>query len=209
MQLADELVSRVRVGHDSTAYVARLINRFDESGCSDKQVLLDLVVISIFGGVDTTKSQLGNAMALFAKHPDQWQALRTDRSLIPAAIDESLRHKPTTTWVTREVLTEFEFDGVSFEAGQTVHILVHSTALDPQVTSTSDFDITASRKPHLGFGGGAHHCLGHIMARTDMGCALDVLADRFRTFELVGDADWLPDSGNTGPLSLPLKFTGC
>ena len=74
-------------------------------------------------------------------------------------------------------------------------------------TRAPGFDITAERKPHFGFGGGAHHCLGHFVARSDMSEALPLLARRLRDPRPGGDATWLPDSGNTGPMSLPIDFT--
>jgi cytochrome P450 len=71
------------------------------------------------------------------------------------------------------------------------------------------FDITATgRPPHFGFGGGIHYCLGHYVARADMATALTVLAGRCEDPRPAGEAAWLPDSGNTGPVRLPIAFTG-
>src|SRR5207247_9325395 len=69
------------------------------------------------------------------------------------------------------------------------------------------FDVTAGgRPPHFGFGGGIHYCLGHYVARTDMCEALTVLARRLREPRPAAQAAWLPDSGNTGPVRLPIAF---
>ena len=54
-------------------------------------------------------------------------------------------------------------------------------------------------------GGGAHHCIGEHVARTDMGCALGALARTVAAFEYDGEAEWLPDSGNTSPVRLPVR----
>jgi cytochrome P450 len=76
------------------------------------------------------------------------------------------------------------------------------------VNEVQFFDITATgRPPHFGFGGGIHYCLGHHVARADMGAALTVLAARLRDPRPAGEASWLPDSGNTGPVRLPIAFT--
>ena len=207
MQLSRELVARAR-RHDGDAnYVSRLVERFDDSSCRNEQVLVDLILITIFGGVDTTRSQLGNAMALFARHPEQWRLLRRRPDLVRDAVEEAVRARPTTTWVTREALVDFSYRGVRIRSGQTLHLLVHATACDPEICGDSRFDITAQRKVHFGFGGGAHHCLGHLVARTDMSCALSVLARELDELSPAGDATWLPDSGNTGPVSLPIRFT--
>lgn len=125
-----------------------------------------------------------------------------------------MRVRPTTTWVTREALADFTFDGLDIEAGTTIHLFCASAGTDggsagsPQAGG-GDFDITATgRPPHFGFGGGIHYCLGHYVARADMATALTVLAGRLEDPRPAGEATWLPDSGNTGPVRLPIAFIG-
>ena len=84
-----------------------------------------------------------------------------------------------------------EFEGQQIKQGQTLHMLVHSSARDPEICDDPNFDITARRKIHFGFGGGAHHCLGHLVARNDMASALSALAKNILSFEVL-DAEWLP-----------------
>ncbi len=204
MDLARSLLSRARRGEDGSGIVARMLA--SEENASD-EALVDLAVISIFGGVDTTRAQLGFALALFASHPDQWRSLRNDPDLIPQAVEEVIRAWPTTTWSTREALEDFEFGGVTIASGTTLHVLVHATATDPLALPGWEFDIRQPRKIHFGFGGGAHHCLGALVARTDMAAALRVLSARFERVEFSGNPMMQPDSGNTSPDTLPLRFT--
>ena len=164
-------------------------------------------MLLIFGGFDTTRNQLGLAMQAFLDHPAQWRLLGERPELGPAAVEEVMRISPTTTWVTREAVTGFTFDGVDIPAGATIHLFCESAGTDPRAGGT-DFDITADgRPPHFGFGGGIHYCLGHLVARADMAAALTVLARRLRGLRAAGAAAWLPDSGNTGPVRLPIAFT--
>jgi cytochrome P450 len=89
-----------------------------------------------------------------------------------------------------------------------VHLFSESAGTDPRTVENPQFDITATgRPPHFGFGGGAHHCLGHFVARSDMSVALPILARRMPDLRLGGEADWMPLSGNTGANSLPLAFS--
>jgi cytochrome P450 len=175
--------------------------------------LRDALVLLIFGGFDTTRNQLGLAMQVFMDHPDQWRLLGERPDLGPAAVEEVMRVRPTTTWVTREALTDFTFDGIEIKAGTTIHLFCASAGTDPTQPGTGqagggDFDITATgRPPHFGFGGGIHYCLGHYVARADMATALTVLAGRLGDPRPAGEAAWLPDSGNTGPVRLPIAFT--
>jgi cytochrome P450 len=191
--------------------------------------LRDSLVLLIFGGFDTTRNQLGLAMQSFLDHPGQWRLLAERPELGPAAVEEVMRVRPTTTWVTREATADFTFDGLAIKAGTTIHLFCESAGTDPGDASeagtgpgdagaagsgaagssaaAAGFDITAGeRRPHFGFGGGIHYCLGHYVARTDMCEALTVLARRLREPRPAGQAAWLPDSGNTGPVRLPIAF---
>src|SRR4029077_5788892 len=175
--------------------------------------LRDALVLLIFGGFDTTRNQLGLAMQVFLESPGQWRLLGEHPELGAAAVEEVMRVRPTTTWVTREALADFTFDGLDIEAGTTIHLFCESAGTDPAQAGTGqagggDFDITATgRPPHFGFGGGIHYALGPHGARADMATALTVLAGRLRAPRPAGEAAWLPDSGNTGPVRLPIAFT--
>ncbi|MEL7258000.1 MAG: cytochrome P450 [Pseudomonadota bacterium] len=204
--LADELVAKVRTGKDTQSYVARMVAEFDRNGDCSHEELLNTIVISIFGGVDTTRALLGLGLSLFIDNPEQWETLRKNASLVPAAVEEFIRARPTTTWATREAMEDMEVDGMSIRKGTVLHLLVHASARDPEICEKSEFDITVKRRKHFGFGGGAHHCIGHFVARTDTGCALNALRQTFRTVDYDGTPEWLPDSGNTGALSLPIKY---
>src|SRR5215469_6101790 len=169
--------------------------------------LRDTLVLLIFGGFDTTRNQLGLAMQAFIDHPRQWRLLGENPRLGPAAVEEVMRISPTTTWVTREAVTDFTFDGLEIEAGTTIHLFCESAGTDPRAFGDAAFDITATaRPPHFGFGGGVHYCLGHLVARTDMSVALPLLARTLREPRVRGEAIWLPNSGNTGPARLPIAF---
>ena len=169
--------------------------------------LRDTLVLLIFGGFDTTRNQLGLAMQAFIDHPRQWRLLGENPRLGPAAVEEVMRISPTTTWVTREAVTDFTFDGLEIEAGTTIHLFCESAGTDPRAFGDAAFDITATaRPPHFGFGGGVHYCLGHLVARTDMSVALPLLARTLREPRACGEAVWLPCSGNTGPARLPIAF---
>jgi cytochrome P450 len=169
--------------------------------------LRDAVVLLIFGGYDTTRHQLGLAMATFLKHPGQWDLLARDPALGGKAVEEVMRVNPTTRWVTREALETLDFHGVRIEAGTTVHLFSEAAGTDPRVFTGPAFDIAADRETHIGFGGGVHYCIGHLVARCDMSVALPLLARRLRAPRALAGAQWLPDSGNTGPVALPIAFT--
>jgi cytochrome P450 len=164
------------------------------------------IVLLIFGAIDTTQNQIGLAMATFLDHTDQWALLAEQPDLGRQAIDEVMRVAPTTTWTTREAAEDFEFQGVEIPKGTTVHLMSAAASTDPAVYDPDRFDITVERERGVGFGGGIHHCLGHFVARTDMAEALPLLAQRMPNPRLDGEPVWLPLTGNTGPVALPIAF---
>jgi cytochrome P450 len=203
---ADALVADRRCSPQGDFVTCLACAPADEEHLSDAE-LRDSLVLLIFGGFDTTRNQLGLAMQALMDHPGQWRLLGDRPELGPAAVEEVMRVSPTTTWVTREAIADFTFDRLNIPAGTTIHLFCEPAGTDPRVDG-AEFDITAvDHPPHFGFGGGIHYCLGHLVARTDMCAALTVLARRMRGPRLAGIATWLPDSGNTGPVQLPIAFT--
>jgi cytochrome P450 len=202
---ADDLIADRRA-HPREDFVTALVNAHREQDKLSADELRDGLVLLVFGGFDTTRNQLGLAMQTFLRHPDQWRLLAERPDLGGAAVEEVMRVNPTVRWVSREALTTFEHQGLTIPAGTTVHLFSESAGTDPRVFGEPSFDLTAERMPHFGFGGGAHHCLGHFVARSDMSEALPLLAARMPDLRLAGEPRWLPDSGNTGPIHLPLAF---
>jgi cytochrome P450 len=185
--------------------ISLLIEANRDKGALSDEELEDMVVLAVFGGIDTTRNQIGLAMSQFIEHPVQWRLLAESPALARAAVEEVMRTRPTVTWVTREALEDFTYKGLEFKQGTTIHLFTESAGTDPSAF-TPGFDISASRRQHYGFGGGTHHCLGHFIARADMTEALKLLARRICNPAYDGEPVWLPDSGNTGPTVLPIKF---
>jgi cytochrome P450 len=133
--------------------------------------------------------------------------LAADPTLGSNAVEEVMRVNPTVTWITREALDDVMLNGLLIPKGGIVQVLSHSAGTDPRANPDPSFDITAERAPHLGFGAGVHHCLGHFVARTDMAVALPQLARRMPHARPLGPGRWLPISGNTGALEFPIGFS--
>jgi cytochrome P450 len=173
----------------------------------DERELGVALVFLAFAGMETTRNQLGLALQTLLAHPDQWRLLGERPELGAQAVEEVMRVNPTVTWVTREALEDVEFQGLRIPRGGIVQMLSHAAGTDPRAMPDPAFDITAIRPPHTGFGSGVHHCLGHFVARTDMAVALPLLARRMPDARPDGPGEWLPVSGNTGPVRFPIRFT--
>lgn len=179
----------------------------DEKPLTRRELSVALVFLA-FAGMETTRNQLGLALQTFLAHPDQWRLLAQRPELGGVAVEEVMRVNPTVTWVTREALEDVDLNGLHVPKGGIVQVLSHAIGTDPsRMGDEPGFDITVEDRPlHAGFGGGIHHCLGHFVARTDMSVALPLLAQRMPDAAADGPGEWLPVSGNTGPVRFPIRF---
>ena len=147
-------------------------------------MMLDYVTPSL----DTTILGITSTIALFARHPEQWDLLRADRSLIPHAINESLRLETPVPQFTRVLTEDHEIDGVTLGKGSRVALLYGSANRDERKYPDPDrFDITRKPSDHLAFGRGEHICVGMHLARLEMSALLERLADRVARFEIVSE----------------------
>lgn len=198
-----------RLAHPREDLVSTLVQAHAGDGRLTRDELVVGLVFLAFAGMETTRNQIGLAVQTLLRHPDQWRLLSERPDLGEAAVEEVMRVNPTVTWVTREATEDLTFRGVHFPAGAILQVLSHAAGTDPRAMPDPDVDITAARDraPHLGFGKGVHHCLGHMVARVDMAVALPTLARAMPDAAPDGPGQWLPVSGNTGALSFPLRFT--
>ena len=189
--------------------VTTLVHAHEEDDALDARELSVALVFLAFAGMETTRNQLGLALQTFLQHPDQWALLAAEPDLGGRAVEEVMRVNPTVTWVTREAIEDVDLFGLAVPKGGIVQVLSHAVGTDPsKMGDEPDFDIRVEDRPlHSGFGGGVHHCLGHFVARTDMSVALPLLAQRMPDAEPAGPGEWLPVSGNTGPVRFPIRFT--
>src|SRR5690606_32956404 len=107
--------------------VSKLVG-FNERGdkLSDAE-LRNAIVLMLFGGMDTTRNQLGLILQTYIRNPEQWELLaQQPEELAKPALEEALRVNPTTRWVTREANEDFEFQGLHIEKGTTVHLFTMS-----------------------------------------------------------------------------------
>ena len=201
---ADDLVAKRRTspGND---FMSTLVAASEDNDRLSNEELRDMILMLVFAGIDTTRNQLGLGIATFLEHPGQWEILAERPELAPKAVEEVMRVRPTITWVTREAIEDFVYNGLTIKKGTTLHLLSEAAGTDPNVFPPG-FDIAAERERHFGFGAGPHHCLGHAIARSDMAVAFSILPTRMRNLRPNGHATYLPDSGNTGPVSLPVLF---
>lgn len=160
-------------------------------------------------GFETTFRALGNAIFALLTHPDQMDAVRRDRGLMEAAIDEALRWETSDPKLVRHCLKDTVVEGVAIPAGSFVRVSLAAANRDGAAYPDPDaFDIHRQGPAHVSFGVGAHYCIGAQLARAEMRIAIGALLDRLPGLRL--DPGWT-DPHVVGdvfraPATLPVLF---
>ncbi|MFC6636967.1 cytochrome P450 [Sulfitobacter sp. JBTF-M27] len=161
----------------------------DESDRSlETEELIYQIMGLILGGSDTTRSGFNMIVARLLADRSLWNELQADRSLIPAAIEESLRLEPPVGGMPRYCLEPIEIGGISIPGGQLVGLSTLSAMRDEtKISDPETFDLHRKDRPlpHLVFGAGAHRCLGEMLARLEMEEGLAALLDGAPDIEMV------------------------
>lgn len=194
-ELGNEIAKRR--GSDPKADVfARIVHgTVDGNPLTDNEITM-YGLIMILGGMDTTSGLTSNALYELCVNNDLRHRLLEDRSLMPAATEEFLRHSPPILSQARTVTRDVEFHGQQMRKGDRVLLLWGSANVDPTVFEAPeqiDFDRTDVR--HLSFGVGVHRCLGSNLAREMFVVMLDEILTRLPDFRLVGTPERFADAG--------------
>jgi cytochrome P450 len=135
--------------------------------------------------LDTTVFAMSNALYLFAQHPEQWDALRADPSLMTSAINEVLRIESPIQGFSRYVTADYNIEDVTLPQGSRAIVLFASANRDERKWDRPErFDIRRRAADHLGFGVGVHVCVGMHLAKLEMQSLFNALLRRVKRFEL-------------------------
>ena len=151
------------------------------------------VVICFFrqlmnAGGETSYNGFSNLMVGLLTHPEQWQMLLKDRSLVPAAVEEALRWESPVCQALRTPTQEIEVGGVTMQPGDLIGFSISAINHDPrQYDRPEEFDITRGNRSHAAFSFGPHICIGQHLARLEMTQALHALLDRVPNLRLDPD----------------------
>lgn len=137
----------------------------------------------VAAGMETTIGAIGNAVKQLAAHPDQFDLLRADPSLVPSAFNEVLRYESLMIAQGRHVNEDVELDGTLIPGGSQVALLFGSGNRDPRHYDDPDaFLVERNPVDHLSFGYGVHTCAGQGLARLEVHATLASLARRVKRF---------------------------
>jgi len=175
----------------------------------DDEAIYSFLRMLLPAGAETTYRSTGNLLFLLLSHPDQLRAVTDDRTLLPQAIEESLRLEPPLVSIARTATGDTELSGVAIPAGAIVTPCLGSANHDETRWDDPDrFDIFRPQVPHLSFAHGPHMCLGMHLARLETRVLADAVFDRLPGLRLdPGDRDpHIRGLALRSPTSVPVRF---
>lgn len=171
--------------------------------------ILGFAFLLLAAGSGTTWKQLGITMLTLLRRRDWLAAVRDDAEVLRPVIEESLRWMPTDPMFSRFVARDTELGGVAVPAGAVMHICLAAANRDPvRWEHPDEFDPSRPPQAHIGFGDGAHICLGMHVARAEIRTAVEALVTRLPELRLDPDAPEPSIIGlyERGPTAVPVRF---
>ena len=190
---ADDLVSTIAAQQEG------------ESALTTREVV-QFVMLLLVAGNETTTNLIGNAVTALLDHPDQLARVAADASLVPGAIEETLRYDTPVQIVFRVTTRDVELAGTRIPKGAMVAPLLGSANRDERHFPDPDrFDVGRDAQGHLAFGFGKHFCLGASLARLEARVALEALVPELPLLERQRPRELVDSFLVRGPRRLDLR----
>ncbi len=186
--------------------VSRLLQAEADGALLNHAELLAQCAMLLFAGHETTRNLLGNGLYALLSHPDQWQRLQADPSLIPSAVRELLRFDSPVQYTGRRVAADVELHGQTLRRGDLVVPLIGSANRDPARHPEPDrLDVSGRDGGSISFGSGAHVCIGAMLTRVEAEITFRLVLQRFPHLRLGDEAvQWVANPAYRGVVGLPV-----
>jgi cytochrome P450 len=157
---------------------------------TDAEVISNAAVF-LFGGIETSEGMTANVLHHLLSAPEQLALVRDDRSLVDAAVEESLRLEPAVVRVDRYATVDTVLGDAPIRAGDPVFISIAAANRDPaHFDDPARFDVRrANARAHLAFAHGPHLCIGATSARLETRSAVNAVLDLLPGIGLAGEVE--------------------
>ena len=169
--------------------------------------MLGYYLIVFTAGHDTTRNALSGALAAFIDHPDQFERVRQDPSLVKTAVDEIVRWTSPVNYMKRQATSDYELRGKTVKAGEDLVLFYCSANRDEDVFEDPfTFDVGRSPNRHLGFGWAEHYCLGAHLAKASMTALVEEMIKRVDWIKTADERTYTASNFVVGLKTLPVHY---
>lgn len=203
-----ELTAERQANPDENAadVISIILSAAEFDKLNDKETLAFCVLLLV-AGFETTVNAVANGALAFAEHPDQWEKLRADPSLVKTAAEEMIRYDGPVQSFFRNTLVDTEVSGMKIKKGSKVMVLFASANRDASKYEDPDaFRIDRVSPDHVGYGVGVHFCLGAPLARAQLNHLWGAFAKRTKGFTIDGEVDRSYNVLFRGARTLPIRI---
>jgi cytochrome P450 len=159
-----------------------------------EEEIVSTCVLLLVAGHETTVNLIGNAILAMLRDGGQWRALGADPTRAAAIVEETLRYDPPVQQLSRIALGNMTIGDTDVAKGDVLMLLLAAAHRDPaEFTRPDVFDPDRGTLRHLGFGRGAHYCLGAPLARLETVAALSAVTARFPHARLASEPLYKPN----------------
>ena len=205
--LADLIEQRRRAPGDDL--ISMLTARTDDGESLTDDEIINTGITLLTAGHETTTSLIGNGLFTLLSHPDQWDRVRADPTLVKPFLEEALRYESPVSRQPRLVTRDIELRGRTLQAGQLAFQMLGAANRDPaRFPDPTTFDVTRSPNRHVAFGQGIHFCIGAPLSRTEGEVVFAAILERLPRIRLASaEPTWDVRKANSRVLcSLPVTF---
>ncbi|MFO0756595.1 MAG: cytochrome P450 [Byssovorax sp.] len=168
--------------------LGEIVRTLQAEGMMSLEAVQQIVLSLLLGGYETTIWLMTNSLYALLSHPEALAAVRADLTLLPAAIEESMRWAPSNVGTLRMVERPFEMDELKLAPGTVFYCAQIAQNYDEETYARpAVYDINRRVQPQI-FGGGIHYCVGAPLARMEARVALSLLLQRFPGLRLDASA---------------------
>ena len=169
--------------------------------------LLSYFALLIIAGNETTRNATTGGLFAFINHPEQWERLKRDPSLVSSAVEEIVRWTSPVVQFTRTATADTDLHGKKIREGDVLALFYPSANRDEDIFA-DPFTLDIGRNPnqHIAFGIGEHYCLGANLARLELQSMFRQLAARLEAVELGGPVSRMRSSFVGGIKHMPIRY---
>jgi pimeloyl-[acyl-carrier protein] synthase len=186
---------------------ALMTSRVNGDRLSDDEVVANCIVTMV-GGQETTTNLIANGVLTLLRNPGQLKRLRTEKRIMPAAVEELLRYESPSQHTARIAPADVQLGGKQIRKRDAVIAVMAAGNRDPERFPDPDrLDFDRPDNRHLAFGWAAHFCFGAPLARVEAQLAFELLLERFPMLALTGEKlVWRENLGLRGLTALPVRY---